>query len=87
MLKCSKCQKWQHTVCAGFYSNKDPRIKQLLQYQCMDCAGCQMSVPERKRFQRLARERYILSLCFNDGIPTANALQQKFSIPPLESVF
>lgn len=78
MIFCDKCQSWQHTVCVGFYSNKDKRLVST-DYTCYSC-----------RFQNqiasvflkpLCGFRRALSIVFHEGLTGGQHFSQRLGVP------
>lgn len=79
MIECDQCGNWQHTVCAGFYSNKDKRIPS--KYLCFECEYPRSIYPKTMEFIRdLACFRRVLSVIFNESIKTMNELGKRLSM-------
>lgn len=77
MLQCSACRQRQHTVCIGFFSNKDPRLQQVLEvYKCERCMGGSYKIPAME-----ARKRHYLSVVYNDGVLKTEDLLRRFGNP------
>lgn len=66
MIQCDCCKKWQHTVCAGFYSNRDNRIT-TVNYVCFACRYAN-NKSVLKVMKELTAYRRALSVVFNEGI-------------------
>lgn len=66
MIQCDCCSNWQHTVCAGFYSNRDNRINSV-NYVCFACRYAN-NKPVLKVMKDLSAYRRTLSVVFNEGL-------------------
>jgi hypothetical protein len=66
MIQCDCCSSWQHTVCAGFYSNRDHRIQDV-NYVCFSCRYTN-NKSVLKQLKDLSAYRRALSVVFNEGI-------------------
>lgn len=75
MIQCDCCSSWQHTVCAGFYSNRDHRI-QSVNYICFDCRFA-TNKPVLKVAKELTTYRRTLSVVFNEGISDVKSLANR----------
>lgn len=64
MIQCTKCSKWVHASCYGYFSSKDKRIDQL--FICYDCLQIQS-----KELRDCAIYRRVLSVIYNEKIPTS----------------
>ena len=75
MIQCECCQTWQHTVCAGFYSNRDSRI-QAIKYICFSCrfVNNKAAMGELKA---VACYRRALSVVFNEGFSDEKKLSSR----------
>ncbi|ORD94577.1 HOP1 [Enterospora canceri] len=51
MIECTRCFCWSHTVCAGFFSNMDPRVANI-KYICLFCTGMHSYAERNKAFTR-----------------------------------
>jgi hypothetical protein len=72
MIECDCCRNWQHTVCAGFYSNRDHRI-QSTNYLCFECRyRCNKGTI--KTLKDVTAYRRTLSIVFNEGISELKTL-------------
>jgi hypothetical protein len=83
MIQCESCSLWQHTVCAGFFGNNDPRI-QSFRYICF---GCQYrdENPQRSNtlftfLKDLTNFRRVLSVTFNEQVSNHTWLGKRLSL-------
>lgn len=75
MIQCDCCSTWQHTVCVGFYSNRDHRI-QSTNYICFNCRHKNDNAT-MKFIKNLASYRRALSVTFNEGFENAKQLADR----------
>ena len=79
MIQCEQCALWQHTVCAGYFSNcKDERIKQ----SAYHCYGCQYTGDPKllKSLNDMCNFRRVLSVTFNEKVEGPTFLQNRLSL-------
>ncbi|OIR59167.1 MAG: meiosis-specific protein HOP1 [Amphiamblys sp. WSBS2006] len=79
MILCEKCRMWQHTVCAGFYSNKDKRISEE-EYQCCFCRYGK----NKKGFvliKEIACFRRVLHVVYNEGMKSTEWMASRLGFP------
>lgn len=76
MIQCEHCNLWQHTVCAGFFSNsKDERIKQ----SAYICYGCTHKGDQKliRNLNELCNFRRVLSVTFNEKVEGPSFLKDR----------
>ena len=76
MIQCEQCNLWQHTVCAGFFSNsKDERIKQMP----YNCYGCTYKGDKKiiRNLNDLCNFRRVLSVTFNEKVEGPTFLKDR----------
>lgn len=69
MIQCDKCNRWQHTACAGFSSSRDTRLtNKNLAYECYGCRFfTKLPHPGRCLLKTICRKRRIISLIYTGG--------------------
>eukprot|EP00923_Selenidium_pygospionis_P004380 GHVN01007028.1.p2 GENE.GHVN01007028.1~~GHVN01007028.1.p2 ORF type:complete len:478 (+),score=53.10 GHVN01007028.1:2-1435(+) len=79
MIQCEVCFLWQHTVCAGFYSNKDKRIHG----QKYECYGCKYKGKKNvfRFISELSCFRRVLSVIYNEGMGSIEGLSSRLGMP------
>lgn len=66
MICCDSCKTWQHTVCAGYYTNADKRLKGI-DYVCLKCkyAAYPSLTPFLINISSIRRALYVI---YHEGI-------------------
>ena len=65
MIQCTKCHKWMHASCHGYFSSKDRRIES--RFVCYICLGIQS-----KELRDCSIYRRVLSVLYNEKITVGN---------------
>lgn len=82
MIQCDECKYWEHTVCAGFYSNTDKRLESFTKRVCYRCYfNANPAHSEVLKFVTLlCRIRRALSIIYGEGFDNKNALRVRLGI-------
>ena len=80
MIWCDECLSWQHTVCVGFFSNKDKRIPKDLPFICPRCNLKSNGEPISDSQPQLALLRRTLSIVFNENFESIGWLSRRIGI-------
>lgn len=72
------CVSWQHTPCAGYYTNKDKRIPE--KYVCYSCQH-RGNKKLLKNLQELASLRRAISVVYSEGLEGITWLSKRLGIP------
>lgn len=76
MIQCDTCSSWQHTPCAGYYTNMDKRIPE--RYTCYGCKHRGNSKLLRN-LQDLAAFRRAISVVYSEGLDSIQWLSRRLS--------
>eukprot|EP00917_Polyrhabdina_sp_WS-2016_P009865 GHVP01021660.1.p1 GENE.GHVP01021660.1~~GHVP01021660.1.p1 ORF type:complete len:465 (+),score=80.48 GHVP01021660.1:1084-2478(+) len=83
MIQCEECRTWQHTVCAGFYSNKDKRIEEA-EYVCNIC-----KYKDNRKVFKMIHDiccfRRVLSILYNEGVQSIKWLSARIGFPYIQT--
>ena len=65
MIQCDGCKFWLHTVCCGFFSNKDKRIQKVYK-----CKNCEKSKPQKlpQENKRANIRKFLYFIFENDSV-------------------
>lgn len=74
MILCDDCSKWQHTPCAGFYTNRDKRIPE--KYICYSCQY-RGNGKLLKSLQDLSSIRRAISVVYSEGLQSIKWLSKR----------
>ena len=75
MVQCERCEKWQHTSCAGFCSNNDRRIGK--GYTCIPCLYGPLDGKTTGLVRDFTRKRRTIGILFSDGIASGANLRSR----------
>jgi len=81
MVQCERCNRWQHTPCAGFCSNKDRRIEES-DYHCFLCRYGKLKPKAANFLREYARQRRAIGILYSEGIKSITNLSQRLSCAP-----
>lgn len=76
MIWCDECHKWLHTVCVGFFSNKDKRISKQKSYSCPRCTN----MGSINSLMELGLMRRILSIVYNEKFEGIKWLSRRMGV-------
>lgn len=85
MVYCEACKSWQHTVCMGYYSNKDKRLTSRgnASHACFQCLYDNELPSVIPFLGRLAAWRRALSIIFHEGLEGVVTFSRRIGLPLL----
>ena len=78
MIECDECHQWQHTVCMGFFSNRDSRIPQ--KFVCYSCQYPKAPFKITQFLQNRCQFRRALSIIYQEGFQSQIQLSRRLGV-------
>ncbi|KAL6121071.1 hypothetical protein NUSPORA_02074 [Nucleospora cyclopteri] len=75
MIQCDKCRFWLHTICLGYFSEEDKRLKEKSGFICQICRGI-----FDYELRDLGFKRRVVDAMYNENLTNNEALRKRFAL-------